>query len=62
MNNCPSCSHELVNIIYGIPSEKLIQMARNEDVALGGTTLVLDQPKLYCYGCNEAFSTPQIHP
>jgi hypothetical protein len=55
MNECPRCNHELVNIIYGVPSEKLVQMARNEDVALGGTTLVLDQPKLYCYGCNETF-------
>ena len=55
MNNCPRCSHELVNIIYGIPSEKLVQMARNEDIALGGTSLVLDKPNLYCYCFNETF-------
>ena len=55
MNYCPNCSHELVNIIYGTPGSKLIAMAVNEDVALGGTTLVLDQPKLYCYGCHETF-------
>jgi hypothetical protein len=56
MNNCPNCNHELVNIIYGTPTQKLINMARNEDIALGGTTFYLDQPKLYCYGCHEVFN------
>jgi hypothetical protein len=53
MNNCPTCGHELVNIIYGLPSEKLIEMAKNEDIALGGCTLTENQPTRYCYGCNE---------
>lgn len=55
MNECPLCYHELVNVIYGVPGQKLIEMAKNEDIALGGTTLTIDQPKLYCYGCQEAF-------
>lgn len=55
MNNCPFCQHELVNIIYGKPTTKLIEMARKEDVALGGTTLIIDQPTLYCYGCHEVY-------
>lgn len=53
MNNCIHCGHELVNIIYGMPGSKLIEMAKNEDIALGGCNVMLDQPTLYCYGCNE---------
>ena len=56
MNSCPKCSHELVNIIYGVPTQKLIDMAINEDIALGGTVLTLDRPSRYCYGCQETFA------
>ena len=55
MNNCLNCGHELVNIIYGKPSAKLIEMAISEDIALGGIQYSSLQPTLYCYGCNEAF-------
>lgn len=53
MNNCPNCNHELVNIIYGYPTPKLIDMAKAEGVALGGCSISEDQPALYCYGCHE---------
>jgi hypothetical protein len=53
MNTCPFCNHELVNIIYGYPSEKLIQMAKEENFALGGK-ITTNSPTHYCYGCNEA--------
>ena len=55
MNNCPECSHELVNIVYGYPAPKLIEMARSEGIALGGCTVGPDMPTHYCYGCHEAF-------
>jgi hypothetical protein len=55
MNKCPECQHDLVNIIYGLPSPKLIKMAKDEDVALGGLLVGLERPELYCYGCNEVF-------
>jgi hypothetical protein len=55
MNNCPECSHELVNIIYGYPSPKLIDMAKLEDIALGGCTVMKESPNRYCYGCHETF-------
>jgi hypothetical protein len=55
MNNCPNCGHDLVNVIYGIPSPKLIEMARSEDIALGGTFASPIKPNHYCYGCNEEF-------
>jgi hypothetical protein len=56
MNNCPNCNHELVNIIYGYPTPKLIDMAREENVALGGCIVGSDLPYYYCYGCHEEFS------
>lgn len=55
MNNCPKCNHELVNVIYGHPSQKLIEMSKTEGVALGGRKVFTDSPDLYCYGCHEAF-------
>jgi hypothetical protein len=57
MNTCPNCNHELVNIIYGMPAPKLIEMARTEDVALGGCVWGPDMPTHYCYGCHEAYPT-----
>jgi hypothetical protein len=55
MNICTNCGHELVNIIYGMPGAKLVEMAKTEDIALGGCTITEDSPKLYCYGCHETF-------
>lgn len=55
MNNCPNCNHELVNIIYGMPSQKLVDMAKTEGIALGGCSIYPNQPTHYCYGCHETF-------
>ena len=57
MNICPNCSHELVNIIYGYPSQKLVDMAKLEDIALGGTTTEPNPSDRYCYGCHEDFAS-----
>lgn len=55
MNICTQCGHELVNIIYGMPGEKLVEMAKSEGVALGGCSISPDNPSLYCYGCGETY-------
>lgn len=55
MNNCTLCGHELVNVIYGMPGPKLVEMAKSEGIALGGCSITEDSPKLYCYGCGETF-------
>jgi hypothetical protein len=57
MNNCPNCNHDLVNIIYGMPSQKAIDLAREENIALGGCSWAEDLPTHYCYGCHEAYPT-----
>jgi hypothetical protein len=60
MNNCPECNHEMVNVIYGFPTAKLIDLARQEGVALGGMDFGPDQPTHYCYGCHEAFPKNEV--
>lgn len=57
MNNCPNCNHDLVNIIYGMPSQKAIDLAREENIALGGCAWAEELPTHYCYGCHEAYPT-----
>ena len=60
MNNCPNCEHELVNVLYGYPSAKLIEMAKEESIALGGCTIYPGEtPDRYCYGCHETFVSSQ---
>jgi hypothetical protein len=52
-SDCPNCSHELAPIIYGFPAVETIELARQELVALGGTTKHAENR--YCYGCHEIF-------
>lgn len=56
MNNCPNCNHELVNVVYGFPTPKLIEMAKTEGIALGGFKATKDTPTHYCYGCHETYT------
>lgn len=55
MNICTNCGKDLVNVIYGFPTQKLIDMAKTEGIALGGCSLNINRPTHYCYGCNEEF-------
>jgi hypothetical protein len=52
---CTVCGNEkLAPILYGYPTPKWIEMAKLEQVALGGTNNVGFTH--YCYSCNE------VHP
>lgn len=59
MNICTNCNHDLVNVVYGYPTPRLIDMARKEGVALGGMLKGSARPTHYCYGCHEAFGEDQ---
>jgi hypothetical protein len=50
---------DLVNVIYGYPTPKLIDMAKTDDVVLGGTPTGF-RPTHYCHSCQEQF--PQAAP
>lgn len=55
MNNCSFCNYDLVNILYGIPGEKAIALAKEEGIALAGKAWSKGMPTLYCYGCHEVY-------
>jgi hypothetical protein len=54
MNNCTLCDGELVNVIYGYPTPELIEMAKTDDIVLGGTRKGF-RPTHYCHACQEQF-------
>jgi hypothetical protein len=50
---CPSCkAKEGVDIIYGMPSPELFDMAERNEVALGGCVIEENQPDRRCLKCN----------
>ena len=50
---CPSCkAKEGVNIIYGMPSPELFEMAERNEVVLGGCVMTEDQPERRCLLCS----------
>ena len=55
MNECPTCGQGLVNVIYGVPSNKLIELAKTDEIVLGGTPSG-PRPEYYCTNCNEEHS------
>lgn len=59
MNNCPKCNDSLVNVIYGYPSLKLIELAKSGDIVLGGTPKGF-RPTHFCQSCQEQF--PEADP
>lgn len=53
MNNCPICNDEIVNIIYGYPTPKLIELAKTDNIVLGGMPRSEYRPTHYCHKCQE---------
>lgn len=51
---CPLCGDTgMAPIVYGYPTPELIELARQDIVALGGCLVSPDSPTHYCYSCNE---------
>ena len=49
---CPSCnSEQVVPIVYGFPSPKLIEEADKGRVVLGGCVVDANNPKWKCKAC-----------
>jgi hypothetical protein len=55
MDYCPICNSELVNIFYGYPSEAFIELAKQNQIAIGGPKKGDEIARYYCYECNESF-------
>ena len=56
---CPYCGGELIPIIWGYPSEDLLEKANRGEVHLGGC-VIEDNTNFHCNGCEEDFSIPGI--
>ncbi|HKS16514.1 MAG TPA: hypothetical protein VJU16_04325 [Planctomycetota bacterium] len=52
---CPACGGKLVPILYGLPSSEGFQAAERGEIALGGCTVMGDDPQLACAACHERF-------
>jgi len=50
-----ACQHQLIKIVYGKPSPKLMQSAEEGKVHLGGCKLGEDAPRKYCVKCQKSF-------
>lgn len=50
---CQNCTGTMAPVIYGYPGPELIQLAKDEAIALGG--LRNDGYTHYCYSCNEVY-------
>lgn len=55
---CPLCNVDMAPVIYGYPTPEMIDLSRNEMIALGGTGMKLHTH--YCYSCNEVFPPLEI--
>lgn len=49
--SCPNCGNEMVEIVYGLPSEELYQKEKRRQVLLGGCSNSEHSPKYYCFKC-----------
>ena len=54
---CPECGGRLVPILYGLPDAEAGAAAERGEIALGGCTIMGDEPHLQCVGCRGAFWT-----
>jgi len=51
---CPECNKEtVVDIIYGYPSDELLEEARQNKVVLGGCVVEESNPEFRCLNCNK---------
>jgi hypothetical protein len=58
---CPKCGGKMVRIVYGEPTEELIEAAERGEVILGGCCIIADEngsvtsPEWGCINCNKRF-------
>lgn len=52
---CPTCSGSMAPVLYGYPTTDMIELARQDMIALGGCIVGEDKPTHYCYSCNETY-------
>ena len=53
--SCPACGGKLVPILYGLPDAEAGRAAERGEIALGGCTLMGDDPRLACAACHQRY-------
>ncbi len=53
--NCPNCDNKLSLILYGLPTQELLDNLP-DDVILGGCMLTGDDPVYHCPNCNKDYN------
>jgi hypothetical protein len=54
--SCFKCgSKEVIPIVYGLPDEEMIALARKGDIALGGDVIIDSVPAWRCKSCGYKF-------
>lgn len=52
---CPECSGSMAPVLYGLPTTNMIELAKQDMIALGGRMTGENSPTHYCYSCNEEY-------
>ena len=52
---CPACGGKLIPILYGLPDPEGFAAAERGEIALGGCTVMGDDPQLRCFTCGEEY-------
>ena len=52
---CPQCSAQMAPVLYGWPTTDMIDLARQDVIALGGPNETKESPTHYCYSCGDDF-------
>lgn len=57
---CPNCktSKEVVEVVYGEPDRRMLNLAKRRLLSLGGIRLHDDDPNLHCLGCDQRWLAP----
>lgn len=50
---CPNCGDELVEIVYGRPTNETVEKAKQKKLYLG--SCMNGSAKYHCYGCNKNY-------
>ena len=54
--NCPYCGIRLIKIIYGMPTEEIIEKSKREEVILGGCIIEENHPEYFCNRCKRNYT------
>jgi hypothetical protein len=64
--NCPLCNNPMIDVVYGLPTDEMIEKSNRDEIILGGYRKPFG-PTHYClpceteYGQDEDTRTPKFY-